>query len=124
MKSPEKREFWIFQFKFGPDESISQNCVVSLDKGGSKWLDHVHVVSAEWAESEIQRLKEALKEAKSHLDHTERCHNDIRTKCICYYEKLKSEIDEVARNQHQIDLTMTNITIVLVLTLRQQINLI
>lgn len=63
MTTPEKKEFWIFEFKFGPDESISQNCVVSVDKGASAWLDHVHVVSADWAEFEIERLKKELDDA-------------------------------------------------------------
>lgn len=56
------REFWIWGFKIGPDESISQNCSVHLNKGGSEWYDPVHHVieysAFEQLKAEIKQLKE------------------------------------------------------------------
>lgn len=62
------RQFWIWGFKFGPDESISQNCSVHLDKGGSEWYDPVHHVieysAYEAAQREIENLKKENEEIK------------------------------------------------------------
>ena len=38
------KEFWIGNFKFGPDQPCSQNCLVSIIFGGAEWIDHVHVI--------------------------------------------------------------------------------
>lgn len=65
MTESKTREFWIWGFKIAPDESISQNCLVSMDKGGSAFYDPVHHViefSAYQAEREkVNELVDALK---------------------------------------------------------------
>jgi hypothetical protein len=50
------REFWIWNFKIGPDESTSQNCLVNMNKGGSEWMPHTHVIEY----SAYESLKEKL----------------------------------------------------------------
>lgn len=65
------RQFWIWGFKIGDNESISQNCSVHLDKGGSEWYDPVHHVieysALEAAQKEIEQLTAALKVAEDAL---------------------------------------------------------
>lgn len=65
------RQFWIWGFKIGDNESISQNCSVHLDKGGSEWYDPVHHVieysAYEAAQKEIEQLTAALKVAEDEI---------------------------------------------------------
>lgn len=54
MSESKWREFWILGFKTGPDESISQNCLVNIGSGGSAWMPHHHVIEY----GALQELKE------------------------------------------------------------------
>lgn len=72
------KEFWIWGFKIGDDESISQNCSVHLDKGGSEFFEPVHHVIeysaveearniAEVAQSELLSARKEIKELQEKL---------------------------------------------------------
>ena len=71
-KVREPREFWVWKFKFGPNESVSQECLVSTDPGGSDWIDTIHVVEASAltaAQERVAELESILKKQNELIEY-------------------------------------------------------
>ncbi len=100
-QTPIKREFWLIlntHVDHVFDEKPSEDLLIPGD-------EVIAVVSAEWAESEIQRLKEALKEARANFKNLTLSHISIlNTSMLGFPDKMsESEKDALKKLIKKID---------------------
>ena len=111
MKTPEKKDYWFLTYghngkRFLPngptvvfDSKEEADRIISMTRRSNE-PDTVHVVSAEWVEAEINRLKEALKKSSEEMENilaVEAPHlSSIGKEHLVW---IKDKIDEVLKDE-------------------------